>query len=79
MGKSLILDHFTQSSTEENFFIKIALNTCTDALSKIKSQKEANDAIELTLKSFLNKTDKQEIDRLKLLAFGPAREINFNV
>ena len=38
MGKSLILDHFTQNSTAENFFIKIVLNTCTDALNKMKSE-----------------------------------------
>jgi hypothetical protein len=68
MGKSLILDHFTQNSTAENFFIKIVLNTCTDALNRMKSQKVANDSIEFVLKSLLNKTEEQEIDRLKLLA-----------
>jgi transcriptional regulator of acetoin/glycerol metabolism len=33
IGKSLILDHFTQNSSAENFFIKIILNTCTKTLS----------------------------------------------
>ena len=61
MGKSLILDHFTQNSTAENFFIKIVLNSCTDALNKMKSQKGANDSIEFTLRSLLGKNDEQRI------------------
>jgi hypothetical protein len=68
MGKSLILDNFTQNSSAENFFIKIVLNTCTDALSKLKCQKVANDSIEFVLKSLLNKTNEQEISLLKHLA-----------
>jgi predicted NACHT family NTPase len=68
MGKSLILDNFTQNSTSDNFFIKIILNTCTDALNRIRSQKVANDSIEFVLKSLLNKTNEQEISLLKQLA-----------
>jgi hypothetical protein len=64
MGKSLILDHFTQKSTAENFFIKIILNTCTKTLSatnfKEKLQINLEDGlIEFVLKSLLNKTDGQ--------------------
>ena len=33
MGKSLILDNFTQNSTSDNFFVKIILNTCKKTLS----------------------------------------------
>jgi ankyrin repeat protein len=71
MGKSLILDHFTQNSSVENFFLKIILNTCTKTLSdknfKGKLQKKEDDLIEFVLKSFLNKTDEQEISLLKHL------------
>jgi ankyrin repeat protein len=72
MGKSLILDHFTQNSTAENFFIKIILNTCTKTLSdtnfKEKLQNREDYLIEFVLKSFLKKTDKQDISLLKELA-----------
>jgi ankyrin repeat protein len=72
MGKSLILDHFTQNSSTENFFIKIILNTCTKTLSatnfKGKLQNRADDLFEFILKSLLGKTDKQEISLLKQLA-----------
>jgi hypothetical protein len=72
MGKSLILDHFTQNSTAENFFLKIILNTCTKTLSdknfKEKLQNSEDDLIEFVLKSLLNKTDEQEISLLKHLA-----------
>ena len=33
MGKSLILDNFTQNSTSDNFLVKIILNTCKTTLS----------------------------------------------
>jgi ankyrin repeat protein len=72
MGKSLILDHFTQNSTAENFFIKIILNTCTKTLSdksfKEQLQNRENDLFEFILRSLLNKKDKQEISLLKHLA-----------
>jgi ankyrin repeat protein len=72
MGKSLILDHFTQNSTAENFFIKIILNTCRKTLSdknfKEKLQNREDDLIEFVLKSLLNKTDEHEISLLKHLA-----------
>jgi hypothetical protein len=71
MGKSLILDYFTQNSSAENFFIKIILNTCKKALSdkNFKEKlKNSDDTIEFVLKSLLNKTDGQEISLLKCLA-----------
>jgi ankyrin repeat protein len=72
MGKSLILDHFTQNSTAENFFIKIILNTCTKTLSeknfKVKLQNREVDLIEFVFKSLLDKNDEQEILLLKHLA-----------
>jgi ankyrin repeat protein len=72
MGKSLILDHFTQNSSAENFFIKIILYTCTKTLSatnfKEKLQNREDDLIEFVLKSLLNKNDEQEISLLKHLA-----------
>jgi hypothetical protein len=68
MGKSLILDHFTQISTAENFFVKIILNTCTKALSatniKEKLQNRKIDLIEFILKSLMNKNDEKEISLL---------------
>jgi hypothetical protein len=71
MGKSLILDHFTQKSTAENFFIKISLNTCRKTLSgmnfKKKFQNKEDDLIGFVLKSLLGKTDKQEISLFKEL------------
>jgi ankyrin repeat protein len=72
MGKSLILDHFTQNSTAENFFIKIILNTCTKTLSatnfKERLQNKEGDLIEFVFKSLLGKKDEQEISLLKELA-----------
>jgi ankyrin repeat protein len=68
MGKSLILDHFTQNSTADNFFLKIILNTCTKSLKELKNNQKPNDWIEFVLKSLLNKTDQQEILLLKHLA-----------
>jgi ankyrin repeat protein len=73
MGKSLILDHFTQNSKAENFlFIKIILNTCTKTLSatnfKKRLQNREDDLIEFVLKSLLEKTNEQEISLLKHLA-----------
>ena len=68
MGKSLILDHFTQNSSAENFFIKIILNTCTKTLGDLKNKKITKDLIEFILKSLLGKTDEQEISLLKQLA-----------
>jgi ankyrin repeat protein len=72
MGKSLILDHFTQNSSAENIFIKIILNTCIKTLSEMnfkeRLQNREENLIEFVLKSFLNKTDKQEISLLKHLA-----------
>jgi ankyrin repeat protein len=71
MGKSLILDHFTQNSSAENFFIKIILNTCTKTLSatnfKENLHNRENDLFEFILRSLLNKKDKQEISLLKHL------------
>jgi hypothetical protein len=71
MGKTLILDHFTEKSTAENFFLKIILNTCKDTLSDENFKDElnkSNDLIEFVLESLLNKKDKQEILLLKHLA-----------
>jgi hypothetical protein len=73
MGKSLILDHFTQNSSSENFFIKIILNTCTKTLSdkKFKEKLQINKEdglIEFVLKSLLNKKNEQEISLLKHMA-----------
>jgi ankyrin repeat protein len=69
MGKSFILDHFTQNSTANNFFIKIELNICKETLSdKNFKLKMSNDSIDFVLKSLLNKTDDQEISLLKNLA-----------
>jgi hypothetical protein len=68
MGKSLILDHFTQNSSAENFFIKIILNTCTKTLRDLKTKKIINDSFEFILKSLLDKKDQQEMSLLKQLA-----------
>jgi ankyrin repeat protein len=72
MGKSLILDHFTQNSSAENFFIKIILNTCTKTLLdknfKERLQNKEGDLIEFVFKSLLGKTNEQEISLLKELA-----------
>jgi len=69
MGKSLILDHFTQNSTAENFFLKIILNTCRKALASFEDNlKLSNDLIELVLNSLLGKNDQQEIALVKQLA-----------
>jgi hypothetical protein len=69
MGKSLILDNFTQNSSAENFFVKIILNTCKKTLSGKNFQENLpKDLIEFVLKSLLNKTNQQEISLLKHLA-----------
>jgi ankyrin repeat protein len=71
MGKSLILDHFTQNSSAENFYIKIILNTCTKTLlsTNLKEKlQNREDLIEFVLKSLLEKKDEQEISLLKELA-----------
>jgi hypothetical protein len=69
MGKSLILDHFTQTSCAENFFLKINLNTCTKTLNDLRRQKvklqNDTELIDLVLKLFLNKHVDQEIFLLK--------------
>jgi ankyrin repeat protein len=71
MGKSLILDHFTQNSTAENFYVKIILNYCTTILNDLKCRKikiQENGEFEFVLTSLLGKTDDQEISLLKQLA-----------
>jgi ankyrin repeat protein len=68
MGKSLILDRLTQDSSAENFFVKIILNTCKEALKEAKFEKQNSDALDFILKSFLNKSNEQECSLLKLLA-----------
>jgi ankyrin repeat protein len=69
MGKSLILDNFTQYSSAENFFVKIILNTCKETLSNTNFKENlSKDLIEFVLKSLLNKTNEQEISLLKHLA-----------
>jgi ankyrin repeat protein len=69
MGKSLILDNFTQNSSAENFFIKIILNTCKETLSNTNFKENLpKDLIEFVLKSLLNKTNELEISLLKHLA-----------
>ena len=72
MGKSLILDHFTQNSTAENFFLKIVLNACTKTLSLLKNQKIKTQSydhpMDFIIKSLLNKNEEQEISILKELA-----------
>jgi ankyrin repeat protein len=69
MGKSFILDNFTQYSSAENFFVKIILNTCKETLSNTNFKENlSKDLIEFVLKSLLNKTNEQEISLLKHLA-----------
>jgi ankyrin repeat protein len=71
MGKSLISDNFTQNSSVENFFVKIILNTCKQALSSVTFEeyfKMDNDLLEFVLKFLLNKKDEQEIKILRNLA-----------
>jgi ankyrin repeat protein len=71
MGKSFILDNFTQDSSVENFFIKIVLNTCRETLSDLKFEEELNkssDLLEFVLRSLLGKKDEQEICLLKRFA-----------
>jgi hypothetical protein len=69
MGKSLILENFTQNSTSDNFFVKIILNTCKTTLSGTNFKENLpKDLIEFVLKSLLNKTNEQEISLLKHLA-----------
>ena len=58
MGKTAILDHFTQNSSAEHFFLKIILKTCKKALLDANFEenlkKSSNDLIEFVLKSLLN-------------------------
>jgi len=69
MGKSLILDNFTQNSSEDNFFAKIILNTCKKTLSNTNFKDNLpKDLIEFVLKSLLNKTNEQEISLSEQLA-----------
>jgi transcriptional regulator of acetoin/glycerol metabolism len=71
MGKSLILDHFTKNSSAENYFLKIVLNTCKETLSDTNFKdrlQNSEDLFEYVLKSFLNKSNEQEISLLKHLA-----------
>jgi hypothetical protein len=72
MGKTSILDHFTQNSSAEEFFLKIILKTCKKALSDANFEENlkmsSNDLIEFVLTSLLNKKDQQEIALLKHLA-----------
>ena len=69
MGKSLILDNFTQNSTSDNFFVKIILNTCKMTLSGTNFKENLKkDLFDFVLKSLLNKTNQQEISLLKHLA-----------
>jgi hypothetical protein len=72
MGKTAILDHFTQNSSAEHFFLKIILKTCKkvllDANFEENLKKSSNDLIEFVLTSLLNKHDQQEIALLKHLA-----------
>jgi len=71
MGKSLLLDRLTQLSSAEHFFVKIVLNTCTRALSDLRSGKvqiQDNTAFDFVLNSLLGKKDEQEISLLKRLA-----------
>jgi ankyrin repeat protein len=74
MGKSLILDNWTQGSSGENFFMKIVLNTCKEALSdksleeKLKVNNNKTDVIDYIFRSLLNKSDEQEISLLKHVA-----------
>jgi hypothetical protein len=65
MGKSAILDKLTQYS--HSFFIKIILNTCTQAFRE-PCDFDKNDAIDFTLKSLMTKRDDLEIALLKHLA-----------
>jgi hypothetical protein len=71
MGKSLILDNFTQNSTKDHFFIKIILNTCKEAFKDNFDEKLkiANfNALDFILKDLLQKKDLLEINALKYLA-----------
>jgi hypothetical protein len=81
MGKSLILDHFTQNSSVESFFIKIVLNTCTRALSDLRRQKtkfkNSDDSIEFVLKSLFEQNGRTR--NYPIETIGKRREINFDV
>jgi hypothetical protein len=68
MGKSLILDNLTQKSSAENFFLKINLNTCKNALSDMEQLKNSNDLIAYVLETLLSKKNPQEMESLKRLA-----------
>ena len=71
MGKSAILDHFTQNSNEENFFIKITLNTCTKVLSLLRDKNnfiQSQSLIDFIFKSLLEKKCDQELFLLKHMA-----------
>jgi hypothetical protein len=72
MGKSLILSHFAQNSSAENFFIKIILNTCTKTLDDLRNEiiktQNSTDLLDFVFKSLLNKNDEHEIEHLKHLA-----------
>jgi ankyrin repeat protein len=68
MGKSTILDAFTQCSNSKQFFIKIVLNNCTKTLSELKEKKlnlKDYDLLELLLSNLLRKTEKLELTLLK--------------
>jgi len=71
MGKSTILDKFTQSSNSETFFLKIVLNNFAKNLNDLKEKKiqlgEDQDPIEFMLVSLLRKNDALEISLLKNL------------
>jgi len=70
MGKSLILDNFTQNSTKDHFFIKIILNTCKEAFKNNFDEKLKNanfSALDFILKDLLQKKDSLEINVLKYL------------
>ena len=71
MGKSSILDQFTQNSSLENFFLKIVLNNFTDSLKSLKEKKIElkgdQDILEFILKYLFHKTQELEISILKNL------------
>lgn len=66
MGKSTLLDKLTHLSSSSTFFIKIVLNTCTQAFRE-PCDFDKVDPINFTLKSLMMKRDNMEISLLKHL------------
>lgn len=68
MGKSTILDKLNKCSNSEHFYLKIILNTCTEALKSVDLKVYKGDLMDFIFKSLLMKKDDKEISLLKYLA-----------